>query len=553
MSHPSRLYPLLVLVLLLLSPGASPASPATQLEIASGRAYWRPGGRGQSRRAPSRLQVADGDWIQVDPGAEAALVQSSGGRTPLPAPGTYRLHQGRLQQETRLGWRPLGGTPEDPPPATSADRVVSPPPRAPPSELFATVRPVSGAVWIRATPEAPWVETRGVVSIAPGSEVKAGEYARIEIDAREDYMVRTSPNAALRVDRRRVEVAQGLVAAQVHRGDRPFELHTPEGLARGAHGLVAAEHHPRGSTLYSYQGLWRVENRPGPHDQLSSLYLAPGKHTEVAGPRAKPAPPLRFDTETQLSLFTENWDEDREPPPAPLETGPEDEAARQQIRSDQLRPPEPGPAPEFRARLAREANQEADSERGGRPALEARERQNWLRLRVLSGRSPRLRRHYLRFRKHYADNRQHPLPPGEEDRPVGYTEGASKKVREEQEAWLQARHAQDLRRSEVSLHQHDLERRDMSQLERERFQREAREELFSYQPLKYQTRSMIPVVRARVEAVVAQAQVLETQIRALGGTPGYESQIATWRTQRDALLREADRRKDQLEELIELH
>jgi hypothetical protein len=352
---------------------------------------------------------------------------------------------------------------------------------------------------------------------------------------------------------RRIEIHLGLVAAEVHRQPTPFILETPESRVQGTHGLVAAEHHPEGSTLYSYRGLWKVANRPENSDEFLSIYLAPGKHTLLSSPRDRPRPPRRFDSSQELSFFTENWDQDRPPPPAPLPKGPEDEAARQQLRSDQLQAPPEGPAPKYREKLTREANQKADKKRGGRPLMESRERQNWLRLRVLSGRSPRLRRHYLRFRKHYADNRQHPLPPGESERPLGITEGASQEAREEQEAWLQARHAQDLRRSEVTLHQQDQERRDMTHLERERFQRERREELFSYQPLKYQTRVMIPTVRARVNAVLAQAQALDTQIRALAGTPGFEAQLASFRVQRDALIREADRRKDQLEELIELH
>jgi hypothetical protein len=46
---------------------------------------------------------------------------------------------------------------------------------------------------------------------------------------------------------------------------------------------------------------------------------------------------------------------------------------------------------------------------------------------------------------------------------------------------------------------------------------------------------------------------IENQIRALSGTPGFEQQLADLAVQRDLLLLEADRRKDQLEELIELH
>lgn len=527
--------PALLVALLALAPGRAaaasdppPPSAATRIRLNAGQARWKPGGVGAERPVPEALALYPGDVLVVDPRAKVVVETDQGASPPLAAPGTYRVTEDGVARVDEL--------PTQRPPKVGED-----------DDLFATLRAVGGPVWLRDGPQARWVEVRGLASLRPGAEVKAGAASRAEVAIRQDATLRAGPGSQFTVMRRAAHLLTGKLAIEADRTDDAYVATTPDARIRGAGGLLGLERtETDGTFVHGFRGLWRIANRPAESEEPITLYLPPGKHTRVAAPRAAPAAPLRFDADGQLAFFTENWDQDRPPPPEPPSLGIEDDAALRHLREDQ-EAPAPTPPPPTQREL------EAARKDDGRKKLSARERRKWLRLRVLASRSPALRRRYLDFRKVYADDREHPLPPGEPDRPRGYTEGATARVEDEQEVWLQARHRQNLRRREVSLLGDDRERRDMRHLERERFHRQTREELFHHEPLKYQTRALIAPTRTQVDALVAQARTFDQQARGLAGTPGLEAAVAELRRRRDAALRQADRLKDQLEELIELH
>lgn len=513
-------------------PGTPPEGPADdpgriELKVEAGRARWFPGGTGSGREAPAALVLYPGDHLELEPASSASAVRARAPSQRLEGPGRFQVGpDGLVPTASSRPGAPAGGT------------------------LFATLRPIMGAVHVRQPGLEAWTEERGVVSLVPGTRVRTGPLTRAEISAAGDFVLRLERGSEVAVGPRRVELLTGRAAVEAARTGETLVLVVPEGLARAAHGLIAAEHAaPGGSVLYGHQGLWRVETCLASSGGPSSLYLPAGRHTLLARPDAPPAPPRRFDPATQLLGFTENWSQDRAPPPEPSDPDAErEDLALRQLSQDQAPPAAPPPEP---GRKQEEADAAAAA--STRPALTTRDRQKWLRLRVLSSRSPSLRRHYLDFRKAYADDRSKPLPPGEADRPWGHTQGASQAVRDEQEAGIVARDLQNLRRREIRHHQEDLARKDMAHLEGERFLREQREDLFAGEPLKYQTRALLAPTRARVDLVLGQAAALDVQIRGLIGTPGFEATVASLTAQRNALLLEADRRRDQLEELIELH